>query len=142
MKTCTVCHKFIKQPKYCPKHEPVEQGWQFINSILAQRQHDQQGLFGLSQQAVQMQNDLRAQQIGGIGGIGGQSLSGILGANIQGQLGAPQPYSPPVFDTPTPRWSGPRGVGPDIAKWLLPALSWVLNPITKLGLKLGILKNK
>ena len=133
MKNCIVCHKFIKQPKYCPKHEPGDAGRQFINSLLAgQRQHDPQGLFGggLSQQTLELQLSLRAQQFGGLGG----SLQDAMRAQ---QFGAYQPDPIPSYPSPN--------IGPAVAGWLkslLPILSWLLNPLTKLGLSLGILKEK
>jgi len=36
MKTCSVCHKFIKQPKYCPKHEPQGDVNEFMRRLLNQ----------------------------------------------------------------------------------------------------------
>lgn len=131
MKACIVCHKFIKQPKYCPKHEPnilgspiseEDQQQRFLNELLRQGQAQQA-------QNLQGQMDLRAQQFGGIGGSSPDDVlrRGALGPFHPGQI---IPVSTPPY------------IGPDVRKWIMPALSWVLNPITKLGLKLGILKNK
>jgi len=135
MKNCIVCHKFIKQPSYCPKHEPNEAGTVFINLLLAQqRQHDPQGLFGggLSQQTLNQQLNLRAQQFGGLGGLG--SLQDAL---ARGAAGSGQYHPGSVIpDYPSP------SIGPDVRKWLLSAFSWIFNPITVLGLRLGILKEK
>jgi len=132
MKNCIVCHKFIKQPKYCPKHEPSAARQRFIQNLL-NRQAQSQGLFsgGLSQQTLNTQLGLQAQQFGGLGG----SLQDQLGAQ---QFGQSQPG--PIVPIP----SSPS-IGPDLARWLkslLAELSWVLNPVTKLGVKLGFLKMK
>ncbi len=135
MRACIVCHKFIKQPQYCPKHDPKDDMKRLLNEILGiQAQNDPQGLFrgGISNQTLEMQLNLRAQQFGG--GLGGQQFGADLGA-FGGALG----QTPPPIFIPAP------SSGPDVAGWLkslLLALSWILNPVTALGLKLGVLKRR
>ena len=125
MRACIVCHKFIKQPQYCPKHEPKE---------FAIEEFLQAGLGTIAQQqTTQMQNDLRAQQFGGLGD------SSLQDALARGALGQYHPGQMIPVDELTPIASGP--FSPNM-RWVKPALSWVLNPITTLGLRLRILKRR
>jgi len=136
MRACIVCHKFIKQPQYCPKHEPrSDTADGLINSQLNDMAQ-QGGIGGAFGTTTQMQSDLRAQQFGGLGG------SSLQAALARGALGQFHPGQMIPVDQLTPTAAGPLpSWGPNM-KWLIPALSWVLNPLTKLGLWWGIVKEE